>query len=118
MRCRSGTLKNGMLLRVQAPFRAQTDMEFWDKSLRLCNCLCDHGKPSMRRRAQQTGFSKSSVHRLQPKPRQNSLYEIGETSRPYGIGSSHYRGIFCVWGWETMSPNLVAWLLNEATVYR
>jgi hypothetical protein len=25
------------------------------------------------------------------KPRQNSLYEIGEISRPYGIGVSHYR---------------------------
>ena len=25
------------------------------------------------------------------KPRQNSLYEIGEISRPCGIGVSHYR---------------------------
>ena len=42
-------------------------MGFWDKSLRLFNCLCDHGKhkQSIRHLAQQTGFSKSSVHRLQ-----------------------------------------------------
>jgi Family of unknown function (DUF6399)/IclR helix-turn-helix domain len=40
-------------------------MGFWDKSLRLFNCLCDHGQQSIRRLAQQTGFSKSSVHRLQ-----------------------------------------------------
>ena len=53
-------------------------MGLWDKSLRLGNGLCDHGQPSMRRLAPQTGFSKSSVHRLQHKPRQNSLYEIGE----------------------------------------
>jgi hypothetical protein len=39
-------------------------MRFWDKSLRICTCLCDHGKQSVRRLAQQTGFSKSSVHRL------------------------------------------------------
>ena len=40
-------------------------MGFWDKSLRIFNCLCDHGKQSIRRLARQTGFSKSSVHRLQ-----------------------------------------------------
>ena len=40
-------------------------MGFWDKSLRLFNCLCDHGKQSVRRLAHKTGFSKSSVHRLQ-----------------------------------------------------
>jgi len=40
-------------------------MGFWTKSLRIFNCLCDHGKQSVRRIAQKTGFSKSSVHRLQ-----------------------------------------------------
>jgi hypothetical protein len=39
-------------------------MGFWDKSLRIFNCLCDHGRQGIRRIAQQTGFSKSSVHRL------------------------------------------------------
>jgi hypothetical protein len=40
-------------------------MRFWDKSLRIVNCLFDNGKQSVRRLAQKTGFSKSSVHRLQ-----------------------------------------------------
>jgi len=40
-------------------------MGFWDKSLRIFKCLCDHGQQSVRRIAQQTGLSKSSVHRLQ-----------------------------------------------------
>ena len=39
-------------------------MGFWDRSLRLVKCLCDHGKRSMRQLAHQTGFSKSRVHRL------------------------------------------------------
>jgi len=40
-------------------------MGFWDRSLRIFKCLCGHGKQSIRQLAQQTGFSKSSVHRLQ-----------------------------------------------------
>jgi len=40
-------------------------MGFWDKSLRIFKCLCDNTKQSVRHLAQQTGFSKSSVHRLQ-----------------------------------------------------
>jgi Family of unknown function (DUF6399)/IclR helix-turn-helix domain len=40
-------------------------MGFWDKSLRIFKCLCDHGRQGVRRIAQQTGLSKSSVHRLQ-----------------------------------------------------
>jgi len=40
-------------------------MRFWDKSLRIFNYLCDHGRQGVRRIAQQTGLSKSSVHRLQ-----------------------------------------------------
>lgn len=39
-------------------------MRFWDKSLRIFKCLCEHGSQSVRRLAHQTGFSKSSVHRL------------------------------------------------------
>jgi hypothetical protein len=39
-------------------------MGFWDKSLQICKCLCDHGRQGVRRIAQQTGLSKSSVHRL------------------------------------------------------
>jgi hypothetical protein len=40
-------------------------MGFWDRSLRIFKCLCAHGRQSVRRMAQQTGLSKSSVHRLQ-----------------------------------------------------
>ena len=40
-------------------------MRFWTKSLRIFNYLCDHGTQSVRRIAHKTGFSKSSVHRLQ-----------------------------------------------------
>jgi hypothetical protein len=40
-------------------------MGFWAKSLRIFKCLYDHGRQSVRRMAQQTGLSKSSVHRLQ-----------------------------------------------------
>jgi Family of unknown function (DUF6399)/IclR helix-turn-helix domain len=39
-------------------------MRFWDKSLLIFKYLCDHGRQSVRRIAQQTGLSKSSVHRL------------------------------------------------------
>jgi hypothetical protein len=37
---------------------------FWAKSLRIFKYLCDNGGQGVRRIAQQTGFSKSSVHRL------------------------------------------------------
>jgi hypothetical protein len=40
-------------------------MTFWAKSLRVFNCLWEHGTQSVRRIAQKTGCSKSSVHRLQ-----------------------------------------------------
>jgi hypothetical protein len=39
-------------------------MGFWDKSLRIFKSLCDHSTQGVRRLAQQTGLSKSSVHRL------------------------------------------------------
>jgi hypothetical protein len=39
-------------------------MRFWDKSLRIFKSLCDNGTQGVRRIAQQTGLSKSSVHRL------------------------------------------------------
>jgi len=51
--------------RVQSPCRVQTDVGFWDKSLRMFKCLCDHSAQSVRRLAHKTGLSKSSVHRLQ-----------------------------------------------------
>jgi IclR helix-turn-helix domain len=39
-------------------------VEFWTKSLRIFNALCDNAKQSIRQLARQTGLSKSSVHRL------------------------------------------------------
>ncbi len=39
-------------------------MGFWAKSLRVFPCLCDNGRQGVRCMAQQTGLSKSSVHRL------------------------------------------------------
>jgi len=38
-------------------------MGLWAKSLIICNALREYGKQSIRRLAEQTGFSKSSVHR-------------------------------------------------------
>src|SRR4030095_6066482 len=39
-------------------------MGLWDKSLRVFKWLCEHGRQGVRRIAQQTGLSKSSVPRL------------------------------------------------------
>jgi Family of unknown function (DUF6399)/IclR helix-turn-helix domain len=39
-------------------------MGFWDKSRQIFNCLCANASQGVRRIAQQTGLSKSSVHRL------------------------------------------------------
>ena len=48
-------------------------MGFWDKSLRIFKGLCDNATQSIRHLAHQTGFSKSSVHRLkQAMERRNS----------------------------------------------
>src|SRR5256885_9363317 len=40
-------------------------MGFWDKSLQIFKSLCEIATQSVRQLAQQTGLSKSSVHRLQ-----------------------------------------------------
>src|SRR2546423_14086902 len=40
-------------------------MGFWAKSRRIFKSFCDNGTQGVRRIAQQTGLSKSSVHRLQ-----------------------------------------------------
>jgi Family of unknown function (DUF6399) len=58
-------------------------MGFWDKSLRIFKGLCDNATQSIRHLAHQTGFSKSSVHRLkQAMERRNSHPEswCGETA--------------------------------------
>ena len=53
-------------------------MGFWDKSLRIFKSLCDNGTQGVRRIAQQTGLSKSSVQRLkQAMERRNVHPETG-----------------------------------------
>src|SRR5262245_8061902 len=49
-------------------------MGFWEKSVRIFKCLCDHGRQGVRRMAQQTGLSKSSVHRLTQARERRDLY--------------------------------------------
>src|SRR5262249_42938643 len=49
-------------------------MGFWDKSLRIFKSLCDNGTQSVRQLAQQTGLSKSSVHRLQQAMERRNSY--------------------------------------------
>ena len=54
------------------------DMGFWAKSLQIFNLLCGNGKPNVRDIARKTGFSKSSVHRLeQAMERRNCHPESG-----------------------------------------
>jgi hypothetical protein len=73
-------------------------MRFWDKSLRVFNCLCDNATQSVRRIAQQTGLSKSSVHRLtQAIERRNSHPES--------------------WFWETAEGRQWLTRLVVATLY-
>jgi hypothetical protein len=49
-------------------------MRFWEKSLRIFKCFCDHGRQGVRRIAQQTGLSKSSVPRLTQAMERRSVY--------------------------------------------
>jgi hypothetical protein len=65
-------------------------MRFWTKSLRIFNLLCSNGKQSVRDIAQTTGYSKSSVHRLeQAMERRNchpeSWFWESEEGRSWGI---------------------------------
>src|SRR5438477_10312485 len=73
-------------------------MRFWDKSLQIFNCLCANATQSVRRLAQQTGLSKSSVHRLQQAiERRNSYPES--------------------WLWETEAGRQWVTRLVVATLY-
>jgi hypothetical protein len=73
-------------------------MRLWAKSLRVFKCLCDHGRQGVRRIAQQTGLSKSSVHRLTQAMKRRSVHPES-------------------WLWETAEGR--AWLtrLVVATLY-
>src|SRR5882672_9230901 len=73
-------------------------MGFWDKSRRIFKSLCDNGTQGVRRIAQQTGLSKSSVHRLkQAMERRNSHPES--------------------WFWETADGRQWLTRLVVATLY-
>ena len=73
-------------------------MGFWEKSLQIFKCLCEHGSQSVRRLAHQTGLSKSSVHRLtQAMERRNSYPES--------------------WFWETADGRQWLTRLVVATLY-
>jgi DNA-binding MarR family transcriptional regulator len=60
----------------------KTDMGFGDKSLRIFQCLWDNTTQSIRHLAQQTGVSKSRVHRLQQALERRNRHQES-------------------WGWET-----------------
>src|SRR3954468_12980954 len=73
-------------------------MGLWDKSRQIFNCLCDNATASVRHIAQQTGLSKSSVHRLtQAIERRNSHPES--------------------WFWETVDGRQGLTRLVVATLY-
>jgi uncharacterized protein DUF6399/IclR-like helix-turn-helix domain-containing protein len=87
-------------------------MGFWDKSLRIFKCLCENATQSVRQLAQQTGLSKSSVHRLQQAmERRNSHPEswIWETAdgrqwlRRLVVATLYIFGLKRGVGMETMS---------------
>jgi hypothetical protein len=73
-------------------------MGFWDKSLKIFNCLCHNATQSVRCIAMQTGLSKRSVHRLtQAMERRNSHPES--------------------WFWETADGRQWLMRLVAATLY-
>src|SRR5918912_3858330 len=73
-------------------------MGFWDKSLRIFNSLCHNATQSVRQVAQQTGLSKSSVHRLQQAMERRNRHPES-------------------WFWETAEGRLWLRRLVVATLY-
>jgi hypothetical protein len=73
-------------------------MGFWDKSLQIFNCLCENATQSVRGLAQQTGLTKSSVHRL--------MQAIERRNRPPES-----------WFWETADGRQWLTRLVVATLY-
>ncbi len=49
-------------------------MGFWAKSIQIFKCLRENGKQSIRDVAHRTGFSKSSVQRLEQAMERRDLY--------------------------------------------
>src|SRR5918992_4503291 len=74
-----------MPARVHSLFRGPTDMGLWAKSVILFNSIHEHGKQSIRRLADRTGLSKSSVHRhLQTIDRRDRYPESSFWETPAG----------------------------------
>jgi IclR helix-turn-helix domain len=102
-------------------------MGFWAKSLRIFKCLCDNGRQGVRRIAQQTGLSKSSVHRLkQAMERQGVhpeswLWEI-EEGRPWltrlVVATIYMFGLKRGVGLETLSEFFARLHLDRPLNYR
>jgi hypothetical protein len=62
-------------------------MGLWAKGLRIFNAFCDNAKQSIRQVAHQTGFSKSSVHRLKQAMERRDGYPeswLWETAEGHG----------------------------------
>ena len=60
-------------------------MTLWAKSVRIFNSIREHGKSSIRRLAERTGLSKSSVHRqLQAAGHRDRYPESGLWETPEG----------------------------------
>ena len=73
-------------------------MGLWDRSLRICKSLGDDGTQSVRQRAQQTGLSKSRVHRLTQAMERRGVHPES-------------------WGWETEEGRHWLTRLVVATLY-
>lgn len=73
-------------------------MGFWAKSIAICKCLCENGKQSIRKVADQTGFSKSSVQRHKQAMERRNLYPES-------------------WFWETQEGRTWLVRLVVATIY-
>jgi len=73
-------------------------MGLWAKSVRIFNAIRDHGQQSVRRLAERTGLSKSSVHRhLQAINRrdrypESSLWETAQSSGFSGATAQMHTG--------------------------
>jgi hypothetical protein len=62
--------------------------------------------------------SHTRTRRSITKPRQNSLHQIGEISRPCEIGASHDKETLYLLGSAALPHTISVWLLDEAAVYR
>src|SRR5919206_1893923 len=97
-------------------------MTFWAKSLRVFNCLWENGTQSVRRIAHKTGFSKSSVHRLQQAIARRGchpeswLWETAEAWEQDGCAGGEMREIIGAVD-ETFLERMILVFMDLATGY-